>query len=79
MAENEEATLPSPAKLRNLIYELVVTKEEPVLIISQRNTRHIKKQNHADFAILLMVNTKVSAEAKRIFYSFNTFVIGNGR
>jgi hypothetical protein len=78
MAENEETTLPFPAELRNMIYELVLIKEELVLITSPRNTRYLKKQKHTDFASLLMVNTKVSGEAKRIFYSFNTFVIGNG-
>lgn len=63
-----------PPEIRNTIYKLLVVDTIPIRITSSKGRK--AKRNH--FLALTLVNKLFGKEAKSIFYSFNTFIIGNG-
>jgi hypothetical protein len=68
-----------PPELRNIIYDLLVFQERPVAIATPRRKNAVKKtQQESHFAAILSVNKQTNKEAKTIFFSQNTFLIGNG-
>ncbi len=67
-----------PPEIRNEVYKLLfVSSKEKIWVYSPRNRRK-RREPELDFTRLLLVNKQINAEAKTIFYSLNTFVIGNG-
>lgn len=74
-------------EIRNEIYDLLVVREEPILIASPRKIKRkcfwrklkTQTQRHTNFASLLRVGKQISREAKTVFYARNTFIIGSGR
>jgi hypothetical protein len=68
-----------PPEIRNSIYELLLVNEHPIPITSPRKKHAVKKEPpKTNFARLLRVNKQLNAEAKTVFYSLNSFVVGNG-
>jgi len=68
-----------PPEIRNHIYELLLVNEHPIPITSPRKKHAVKKEPpKTNFARLLRVNKQFNAEAKTVFYSLNSFVVGNG-
>jgi hypothetical protein len=68
-----------PPEIRNDIYELLLVNEHPIPITSPRKKHAVKKEApKTNFARLLRVNKQFNAEAKTVFYSLNSFVVGNG-
>jgi hypothetical protein len=65
-----------PPEIRNEIYKLLFVSSSEIVISSPLNRRK-RRPPRLDFTRLLLVNKQINAEAKTIFYSLNTFVIGN--
>jgi hypothetical protein len=66
-------------EIRNHVYELLLINEHPISITSPRKKRAVKKElPKTNFGRLLRVNKQFNAEAKTVFYSLNSFVVGNG-
>ena len=69
-----------PPEIRNMIYSLLLVKNEPITIASPRHRRsRVNAEFTSDnFARLLRVSKQIHNEASSVFYSVNTFVVGNG-
>jgi hypothetical protein len=68
-----------PPEIRNNIYELLLVNEHPIPITSPRKKHAVKKElPKTNFGRLLRVNKQFNAEAKTVFYSLNSFIVGNG-
>ncbi|CZR66630.1 uncharacterized protein PAC_16531 [Phialocephala subalpina] len=68
-----------PPETRNQIYEVVLVNDHPISITSVRNKRKKNDPSRlSPFGRLLRVNKQINSEAKSVFYSLNTFVVGNG-
>jgi hypothetical protein len=68
-----------PPEIRNHIYELLLVNEHPIPITSPRKKHAVKKElPKTNFGRLLRVNKQFNTEAKTVFYSLNSFVVGNG-
>jgi hypothetical protein len=65
-----------PPEIRNEIYKLLFVSSTHIRICSPRDRRR-RCPPRLDFTRLLLVNRQINTEAKTIFYSLNTFVIGN--
>jgi hypothetical protein len=65
-----------PPEIRNEVYKLLFVSRCGVVVSSPLNRRK-RRPPQLDFTRLLLVNKQINAEAKTIFYSLNTFVIGN--
>jgi hypothetical protein len=65
-----------PPEIRNEVYKLLFVSSGEIVISSPLNRRK-RRPPQLDFTRLLLVNKQINAEAKTIFYSLNTFVIGN--
>jgi len=65
-----------PPEIRNEVYKLLFVARSYVQICSPVHRRK-RRPPQLDFTRLLLVNKQINAEAKTIFYSLNTFVIGN--
>jgi hypothetical protein len=55
-----------------------LVKEHPIPITSPRKKHTVKQPPKTNFARLLRVNKQFNAEAKTVFYSLNSFIVGNG-
>lgn len=66
-----------PPEIRNHIYDIALVKDHPISITSIRNRRKNEPPS-TDFGRLLRVNKQINSEAKTVFYSLNTFAVGNG-
>jgi hypothetical protein len=68
-----------PPEVRNMIYSLFVIDDKPLPIQSPRRRNVINKElTNKNFGRLLCVNKQFNAEASAMFYSKNTWVVGNG-
>jgi hypothetical protein len=68
-----------PPEIRNTIYELLVIKNDPILVCSPRRKHVVNREfTSRSFAALLRLNKQINAEASTIFYAKNRFVFGNG-
>ena len=67
-----------PPEIRNQIYALLLISAKPIQIRSPRKRRIGRKIGSSNFGRLLCVNKRIYEEASTIFYSMNTFVVGNG-
>ena len=65
-----------PPEIRNEIYQLLFVANSNLRICSPVPRRK-RRPPQLDFTRLLLVNKQTNAEAKTIFYSLNTFIIGN--
>ncbi|CZR66633.1 uncharacterized protein PAC_16534 [Phialocephala subalpina] len=65
-----------PSELRNLIYELVVVEYNGYIWITSLSRKKGSKKNVRS---ILEVNKQIRQEIIPLFYSLNTFVVGNGR
>jgi hypothetical protein len=65
-----------PPEIRNEVYKLLFVSRLGVVIRSPLNPRK-RRPPQLDFTRLLLVNKQINAEAKTMFYSLNTFIIGN--
>jgi hypothetical protein len=76
---SQPALLKCPPEVRNMIYSLLIKNPNPIKIRSPRK-KHIKRDSTAiNFGHLLLINKQIRTEASSLYYSANTFVIGNGR
>ncbi|KAE9366901.1 hypothetical protein N431DRAFT_487371 [Stipitochalara longipes BDJ] len=62
--------------IRNEVYKLLFVSNINLRICSPLHRRK-RQPPQLDFTRLLLVNKQINAEAKTIFYSLNTFIIGN--
>jgi hypothetical protein len=68
-----------PPEIRNMIYVLIVKKNEGILVCSPRRKQPVKNRPVSENIIpLLLLNKQINNEASAVFYSSNTFIFGNG-
>jgi hypothetical protein len=65
-----------PPEIRNEVYKLLFVSNTNLRVSSPVHRRK-RRPPQLDFTRLLLVNKQINAEAKTIFYSLNTFIIGN--
>jgi hypothetical protein len=65
-----------PPEIRNEVYKLLFVSNTNLRVSSPVHRRK-RRPPQLDFTRLLLVNKQIDAEAKTIFYSLNTFIIGN--
>lgn len=65
-----------PPEITNEIYKLILLRDGDLVVTSpqKRGKRQTKRSPPA--ASLLRVNKQINAEAKTIFFGYNTFVLG---
>ncbi|CZR66629.1 uncharacterized protein PAC_16530 [Phialocephala subalpina] len=67
-----------PPEIRSQIYRLLLVHKEPILIATPRR-RSFKELLLSDArGSILYVNKAIHSEAIRIFFEYNTFIVGNG-
>lgn len=67
-----------PPEIRSEIYRLLLVRKEPIPISTPRR-RTFKELLFSDArGSILYVNKAIHSEAIRIFFEYNTFVVGNG-
>jgi hypothetical protein len=68
-----------PLEIRDMIYELLLVKDNPIPILSPRKKNVINEEfTSKHFSCLLRVNKRFNAEASKMFYSKNRWVVGHG-
>ena len=67
-----------PPECRDMIYHPLLVQEVPIRIASPRSRTLRDLMFSSARASILYVNRQIHAEAIRLFYSANTFVVGNG-
>lgn len=77
---NKNTFMPLPPEIRNMVYSLLLIQDSPIPICSPR--RWVMNEDSitptASFHNLMLVNKQIHAEVYTVFYSLNTFSIGNG-
>lgn len=67
-----------PPEIRSEIYRLLLIRKEPIPISTPRR-RTFKELLFSDArGSILYVNKQIHSEAIRIFFEYNTFIVGNG-
>lgn len=64
-----------PPEIRNEIYKLLFVDNQ--VEVTSPVKRRQRRPPQLDFTRLLLANKQINAEAKTIFFSLNTFIIGN--
>jgi hypothetical protein len=70
-----------PREVRDMIYYLILARERsnPIVIRSPRRRSAIQKDRPAKpVGGILGVNRQIHHEARTVFYSANTFMVGSG-
>ncbi|KAE8445714.1 hypothetical protein EG329_012893 [Mollisiaceae sp. DMI_Dod_QoI] len=67
-----------PPEIRNQVYHILLVKEGPIPIRSPRHRTFKDLHNSNARGSILYVNKQIHHEAIRIFYAYNSFIVGNG-
>lgn len=70
-----------PPEIRNMIYNLLLVQHSAIPICSPRRLWAMNRNSTtatANFFRLILVNKQIHNEACTLFYSLNSFIIGNG-
>lgn len=67
-----------PAEVRTGIYQQLLVSPEPILIRKPRTRTFRELAFSSGRSSILYINKKIHCEAIRVFFTYNTFAVGNG-